>query len=251
MRRARIAALLAALIASAAVFGLQATSASASRARTAQTIIFTSTPPSNPVVGGPTYLVMTTGGASGNPIRLSTSIPAVCSVTGSVVSFSGVGECVVLAQQAGNRHFLPAPEAEQVFAVPSPACGPSGPYCITSASSLSVPLGSFFSFLVTTSGNPFAKTFLIRGRLPKSVHIVNDHNGTATILGTPTASKNHSSLGSHNVTLWVVWRWREADGGGLKLVVTQRFTLTVTSARGASMRMGSALMHVHPPSRSV
>ena len=49
-----------------------------------QVIVFTSTPPASPLVGG-TYTVTATGGASGNPVTFSvdaTSTAGACTVTG-------------------------------------------------------------------------------------------------------------------------------------------------------------------------
>ena len=83
----------------------------------AQAITFTSTPPAAAVVGGPTYTVSATGGASGNPVLFSTGSPAVCTVSGATVSFVGVGTCVIDADQAGDANYDPAPQATQSFAV--------------------------------------------------------------------------------------------------------------------------------------
>jgi len=82
-----------------------------------QTISFTSTAPSNPVYFGPTYTVSATGGASGNPVTFGSSTPAVCSPSGSIVSFGGVGTCTVTANQAGNANYAAAPQATQSFTV--------------------------------------------------------------------------------------------------------------------------------------
>ncbi|MGA2805488.1 MAG: kelch repeat-containing protein [Acidimicrobiales bacterium] len=79
-----------------------------------QTITFTSTPPSNAAVGA-TYTVTATGGASGNVITFSTT--SVCTVSGSTVSFVGVGKCVVDANQAGSADYLAAPQVQQTINV--------------------------------------------------------------------------------------------------------------------------------------
>ncbi len=79
-----------------------------------QAITFTSTPPSDAVVGA-TYTVTATGGASGNVITFSTT--SVCTVSGSTVSFVGVGKCVVDANQASNADYLAAPQVQQTISV--------------------------------------------------------------------------------------------------------------------------------------
>ncbi len=85
----------------------------------AQAITFTSTAPTNAVVGGPTYTPTATGGASGNPVVLSidASATSVCaiSITSGVVSFTAAGSCVIDANQAGNADFGPAPQVQQKF----------------------------------------------------------------------------------------------------------------------------------------
>jgi hypothetical protein len=86
-------------------------------AEASQTIAFTSAPPASAAFGGPAYDVAATGGGSGNPVLFSSGTPSVCAVTGSTVSFVGVGTCTVLADQAGNPDWSAAPEASQNFTV--------------------------------------------------------------------------------------------------------------------------------------
>jgi len=80
-----------------------------------QAITFTSSPVS-PVFGG-TYTVTATGGGSGNPVIFSSGSPTVCSVSGSLVTFVGLGTCVIKANQAGQGYYLAAPTATQSFTV--------------------------------------------------------------------------------------------------------------------------------------
>jgi Tol biopolymer transport system component len=81
-----------------------------------QTITFTSSPPSDAVYNGPTYTVAATA-TSGLAVTFGSSTPAVCSVSGSTVSFVGVGTCTVTADQAGNANYAAAPQVTQSFAV--------------------------------------------------------------------------------------------------------------------------------------
>ncbi len=85
---------------------------------TPQTITFTSTPPASATVGGPTYTVTATA-SSGLPVTftIDPSASAVCSISGSTVSFTGVGTCVIDANQAGDSNYDPAPQAQQSFGV--------------------------------------------------------------------------------------------------------------------------------------
>ncbi len=88
-------------------------------ASNSQTIAFTSTPPPDAVVGGPTYPVTATGGGSGEPVVISIDgqSTGVCSMSGNVVSFTGSGTCIVDANQAGYSLFSAAPQLQQTFAV--------------------------------------------------------------------------------------------------------------------------------------
>src|SRR6202043_4269673 len=45
------------------------------------------------------------------------SAASVCSISGSTVSFTANGTCVIDANQAGNANYNPAPQAQQSFAV--------------------------------------------------------------------------------------------------------------------------------------
>src|SRR4029079_8133886 len=85
-------------------------------------ISFTSSPPGGATVGGPTYTVSAT--ASSGPAVTYSIAPAsagVCSLAGSVVSFTGAGTCTVRANQASNGSYQAAPQAQQSFAVTNPA----------------------------------------------------------------------------------------------------------------------------------
>ena len=86
-------------------------------AQATQAITYTSAQPSNAVYDGPTYSVSATGGGSGNPVTFSSTTPSVCFVTGSSVSFVGVGSCTVAADQAGNADYQAAPELSQPLSV--------------------------------------------------------------------------------------------------------------------------------------
>ena len=87
--------------------------------KASQTISYTSTAPAGATVGGATYNVAATGGASGNAVTFTIDAAAssVCTISGSTVSFIGAGTCVIDANQAGNTNYNAAPQAQQTFAV--------------------------------------------------------------------------------------------------------------------------------------
>ncbi len=85
-----------------------------------QTIVFTAIAPANAMVGGPTYIVGATGGASGNTVTfaIDASSSSGCSISGETISFSPpAGTCVVDANQLGNANYEPAALAQQSFVV--------------------------------------------------------------------------------------------------------------------------------------
>ncbi len=56
-----------------------------------------------------------TGGNSGNPVTFATTTPAVCAVSGNVVTFLAVGTCTIIANQVGNDEYQDAsPEITQI-----------------------------------------------------------------------------------------------------------------------------------------
>lgn len=179
-----------------------------------QIITFTSTPPPDATVGGPSYAVAASGGASGNPVVLAidASASSVCSMAGSTVSFIGEGTCVIDADQAGNGSYSAAPQARQSFDV-----GPAI-QAITSADAATATVGSDFSFTVTTSGSPSPR-LTKHGRLPKGVNFTRNGNGTATLWGVPVKT------GSYPITIIASF-----GKGRVKRVVTQAFLLTVNVA---------------------
>jgi Bacterial Ig-like domain (group 3) len=85
-------------------------------AKGSQTITFTSILP-NPATFGGSYTPAATGGASGNPVVFSidpSSGAGVCSISNSgTVSFTGVGTCVIDANQVGNSDYAAAVQAQQ------------------------------------------------------------------------------------------------------------------------------------------
>ncbi|TGU70731.1 hypothetical protein E4633_17180 [Geomonas terrae] len=88
-------------------------------AKAPQSITFTSTVPGNATFSGAAYTVTANGGASGNPVvfTIDGSAASVCQISGSTVSFIGVGTCVINANQAGNSNYNAAPQVQQSFGV--------------------------------------------------------------------------------------------------------------------------------------
>jgi hypothetical protein len=82
-----------------------------------QSISFTA--PASGTVGGSAAL-SATGGGSGNPVAFSVdpaSGPGVCTLSGSTVTYTGSGSCVIDANQAGNATYAAAPQVQQTITV--------------------------------------------------------------------------------------------------------------------------------------
>jgi hypothetical protein len=83
-----------------------------------QTISFTSTAPTNAVVGGATYTPTATA-TSGLTVTLTidSTSSAVCSMSAGVVSFTAVGTCKIDANQVGSANYNAAPQVQQPVTV--------------------------------------------------------------------------------------------------------------------------------------
>ena len=208
---------------------------SALGAATPQTITFTSTPPVSPVVGG-SYVVSATGGGSGNPVTFSigaSSQSGACSISDAIVSFTGIGSCVLDADQAGDASFTAAPEQTQTFSIQEapPTCPGTASGCQSEVGS--DPNGS----LEVNSGGPNGATATASGAGALTIgQYSSDPVATAAIGATgeyfdvAVSSDNQFSslaitdcdLSGGNVLEW----WNPAGGtgtGAWQAVSTQTF----------------------------
>jgi hypothetical protein len=87
--------------------------------KASQTVAFTSTNPSPVTVGGSTYTPTATA-TSGLTVAFSidgSSSSGACSISAGVVSFTGVGTCIVDVNQAGNTNWNAASQVSQSITV--------------------------------------------------------------------------------------------------------------------------------------
>ncbi len=161
----------------------------------AQTISFTSMPPS-PAYVGDSYAAIATA-TSGLAVTFSTSTAATCSASGSAVVFIAAGNCTVTANQAGNAAYLAAPEQTQSFSVVrrqqtitfssvapnQPLPGETYAVIATSSSGLSVSLTSLTPATCTLTGS--TATFGAAG----ACTIAADQAGNASYLASPQESQ--------------------------------------------------------------
>lgn len=84
--------------------------------RTRQLQAITFTLGTTPVKAGASLALAATA-SSGLPVTFSSSTPLYCSVSGTTVRFIKAGFCTVVATQAGNDDFLPAPSVSRTVSV--------------------------------------------------------------------------------------------------------------------------------------
>ncbi|HEY2373579.1 MAG TPA: hypothetical protein VGH82_13740 [Gaiellaceae bacterium] len=129
-----------------------------------QTIQFSSVPPAAAVVGGTPYTLGATA-SSGLPVTFSADATSagICSVSGTTVTFTGAGTCIIDADQPGDANYLAAAQAQQSFPVTlvpqavsftstPPAAAVIGDPAYTIAASASSGLGVSFSLAAGSAG---------------------------------------------------------------------------------------------------
>jgi hypothetical protein len=195
-------------------------------------ITFTSTPPLEAVVRGPTYTVSATGAPSDVPVLFSSATPTVCTVSGSTVSFIGAGTCTVDADQAGTALYL-ASTGSQSFVV-------SNTQTMSLCSNATTLVGATYSCLITTTGSPapFQKRI---GKLPPGLIFVDHRNGSATISGTARIKTG----GNYSVEILATF----GSSGGKSLVMA---TLNLTVDEAPSIiSVATKAAHVGAPVTAV
>lgn len=73
--------------------------------------------PVPPQTLGPDAIELTVSATSGLPVALESLSPSVCTVTGTAVKMLGAGVCAILASQAGDANFEPAPTVTMSFQI--------------------------------------------------------------------------------------------------------------------------------------
>ena len=86
-------------------------------ARASQTITITSTAPAVDKHSPPYTITAVASSGLTVTFSIAAASAAVCSISGSSVSFTHQGNCVVRANQAGNANYLPAPQVQQTIVV--------------------------------------------------------------------------------------------------------------------------------------
>jgi hypothetical protein len=154
----------------------------------AQTIEFTSGAPGPRSVGGPTYTV-TAKASSGLPVTLTidATSAAVCSLSGSTVSFIGEGTCRSDANQPGNGEYNAAPQEQLSFAV-GPDVRPAQTISFTSTVPAGATIGASYE-VAAEATSKLAVTFTIDAS-SAAICTITGSTVTFTAAGTCTIDAN-------------------------------------------------------------
>ncbi len=154
-----------------------------------QTITISSAAPTNAYYKGPSYTVVASS-SSGLPVTLTipSTSSTVCAISGSTVSFIGVGSCTIDANQAGNSDYLPATQVTQSFSVNQ---APQAVMFTTSPPSPAEVGGTYTPSATATSG--LAVTFSIASTTSSVCEI---SGGTVTFLATGTCTIDATQPGN-------------------------------------------------------
>lgn len=164
--------------------------------RADQTITFGTTPPTTAFVGG-TYTVTATASSGLTvTITIASASSAICSLSGSLVSFNAPGTCTINADQGGNTAYNPAPQAVQIIDV-----SPPSPTSTTLSSSLNPALVNdtvLFSAQVSSArGAPPSGTVTFTATLGSTPTTL--CSNVAISAGLATCSTSFPTAGSYSI----------------------------------------------------
>ncbi|MCW3040012.1 MAG: Endoglucanase-like protein, partial [Solirubrobacterales bacterium] len=190
-----------------------ATSAGFTIVKRPQTITFTSTAPTTATAGGPAYVVTATA-SSGQPVSFSlASASTGCVLSGSTVSFTAVGTCIVQADQPGNDDLEPAPTVTQSFAV---ARGVQR-ITFTSTAPANAAVGGS-SIAAATASSSLPVTLSVPAASASFCRI--DANGTVTFVAVGTCTLNANQAGDASFSAADLVQQSFSVGAGLKITAT-------------------------------
>jgi len=178
-------------------------------------VIFLSSTPATPYVNF-TYTPTATGGPSGNPVVISLDASSSgCSFSGSKVTFTSAGTCVLDANQAGNGTYAAAAQVSQTI---SPTEDTST-FAIQTANPPGATRGVSYSYQFTAYDAPTVLKWKRLGTLPKGLKL----NSHGLLSGTPKTK--HVNPGSYTFTAQATTK---KSKGHPKIVITESFTLSLS-----------------------
>ncbi len=210
-----------------------------------QTISFTTTPPSSPVVGN-TYAVAAIS-TSGLTVTLSVdpSSTAVCSLLAGTVDLIGPGTCTIDATQAGSSTVAPAVEVTQSVLVgqtsqsisftstPPSGAVPGDTYTVTATATSGLPVT--FSVSPSSSGVCTLAGATVRFTATGTCTVDADQSGSATFAAAPEVTQTISvGQDSQTVSITSTPPSSPVVGGTYAVTATASSGLPVTLSIDAS-----------------
>ena len=199
-----------------------------------QAVAFSSSAPAGAVVGG-TYSPTMTAGSSSAPVVLGAS--GACTVAGSRVRFSGVGDCTITADQAGDSNYAAAPQVTQVVAVgkaaqtisvttmppEAPTTGVAYPLAAAATSGLPVMFTATGPCTVVASTGPDTGTVTLTGS--GACTVTASQAGDATRLAATPVTQTYQvgATGSADLRIGVT------PGSGIRAAGPQQMLVTVAN----------------------
>jgi hypothetical protein len=180
-----------------------------------QNVAFTSANPS-PAEIGATYTPTVSGGASGNPVLVSIG-SGPCSLSGTVVHFTGAGTCTIHASQQGNAAY-DAGSASQSVAIGYYVLATAHPTVVLPGAT---PGASYSAQVLASIGGSQPYKFKATG-LPKGLKM---SKTTGLIAGTPKVAKHPAPPTNYSVTVTVESKKTKTVA---KVTASQTFSIEVS-----------------------
>jgi len=203
-----------------------------------QSILFTSTTPTKATVDGPTYKVAAKGGGSGNDVTftIAKSSAGVCTISGSTVSFTGVGKCIIEANQAGNANYDAAAQVEQSFTVAAASTTTSLTFTtpVTYGAEKSV---NFHASVIGSGGTPTGTVAIKSGSTTLCTITLSGGSGTCTV---SAALLNAGTYSITTVYTSSSANFLSSSASPKTLVVSKAPTRIITSAPTVTITGGNA-----------
>jgi hypothetical protein len=175
---------------------------SAAAAQQAQTITFNAIPAQ--VVPG--SLTVNATASSGLPVSFSIVQNGNCSISGSAVTFLNVGNCGVIASQAGNSGYSAAPAVGQIIVVNSAPAKTTTAQTITFGAISAQPVGTSLTLTATaSSGLPVTYTVVQNGNCSISGSVVTFLNtGNCGVIANQAGNSSYSAAAAVGQVIVVV-----------------------------------------------
>jgi hypothetical protein len=205
----------------------------AATAPQAQTITFNAIP--SQAVGA--SLTVSASASSGLPITFSIVQNGNCSISGSVVTFLNVGNCGVIANQAGNSAYAAAPAVGQIIVVNSAPAQTTAAQTITFGAISAQPVGASLTMTATaSSGLPVTYTVVQNGNCSVAGSVVTFLNtGNCGVIANQAGNSSYSAAAAVGQIIVVV----NAAPGSFTIAPSAS-SFTLAAGQGGTLNFSAA-----------